>query len=90
MWDGCGLERDGDGLAHALEALDALPLPADAESLGMLEVASLIARAALEREESRGAHFRTDFPGTDPAREHRTCWAGDEPHPLTVKLTEVA
>jgi len=90
MWDGCGLERDGDGLARALDALDALPVPADTEALGMLEVASLMVRAALEREESRGAHFRTDFPGTDPARGHRTCWAGDQPHPLTIDLTEVA
>ncbi|MBU0671592.1 MAG: hypothetical protein KJ732_01035, partial [Candidatus Margulisbacteria bacterium] len=29
------------------------------------EVAQLIARAALDRQESRGAHFRSDFPKTD-------------------------
>jgi L-aspartate oxidase len=31
----------------------------------ILTVASLIARAALRREESRGGHFRTDFPNRD-------------------------
>jgi L-aspartate oxidase len=30
-----------------------------------LTVARLIARAALRREESRGAHYRADFPSKD-------------------------
>ncbi len=90
MWSGCGLERDGEGLARAADALAALPVPADAEAGGMLEVAALVVRAAVEREESRGAHFRTDFPDTDPGHEHRTCWAGDRPHLLSTDLTEVA
>jgi L-aspartate oxidase len=32
----------------------------------------LIAGAALARHESRGGHFRTDFPVTQPAWAHRT------------------
>jgi succinate dehydrogenase / fumarate reductase flavoprotein subunit len=32
----------------------------------MLIVSECIARAALERQESRGGHTRDDFPATDP------------------------
>ena len=91
MWRGCGLERDGTGLAGALDALDALPRPADAQAAGLLEIARLTTHAALAREESRGAHFRSDFPDPDPAQAHRTCWAGDTPTAVpSIDLTEVA
>jgi succinate dehydrogenase / fumarate reductase flavoprotein subunit len=33
----------------------------------LLTVSEAITRAALERKESRGGHFRDDFPGKDPA-----------------------
>ena len=54
-WKHCGIVRDGAGLAEACRLLE--PMPGD-EAL----VALLIARCALAREESRGAHFRSDFP----------------------------
>ena len=91
MWDGCGLERDADGLADAAGRLDALPMPADAESAGLLEVARLVVAAAAAREESRGAHFRSDFPDSDPTLARRTCWAGDTPAAMpSIDLTEAA
>ena len=91
MWQGCGLERDATGLGEAIAALDALPRPADAEAAGLLDIARLTALAALAREESRGAHFRTDFPEPDPSQAHRTCWAGDTPTAMpSIDLTEVA
>lgn len=91
MWQGCGLERDADGLAQAIAALDALPHPADAEAGGLLDIARLTVLAALAREESRGAHFRTDFPEPDPAQARRTCWAADTPTAMpSIDLTEVA
>ena len=31
-----------------------------------LESAEMIIRAAMERKESRGAHYRTDYPSEDP------------------------
>ncbi len=91
MWRDCGLERDARGIGEAICALDALPRPADAETAGLLDIARLTAHAALAREESRGAHFRTDFPEPDPSQAHRTCWAADTPTALpSIDLTEVA
>lgn len=98
MWTGCGLERDADGLATAAAALDGLPTPADAETVGMVEVARHVVRAAAERQESRGAHFRSDFPDTDPRGAVRIARAGQtvyELHPATdgvrsPTLTEAA
>jgi len=51
MWRHAGLERDAAGLQDLLD--DPHPL------------ARLVARCALRREESRGAHGRIDFPATD-------------------------
>jgi L-aspartate oxidase len=57
MWRLAGLERD----AARLEELLADPHP----------LARLVARSALFREESRGAHARADFPSSDPALDGR-------------------
>jgi L-aspartate oxidase len=66
MWRHAGLERDADGLAPLLD--DPHPL------------ARLVARCALFREETRGAHARADFPDADPALDHRhTVLDGDVP-----------
>jgi L-aspartate oxidase len=56
-WDKCGVVRSGDGLRQAIGELEGF-----AGAGGIEEVALLIARCALAREESRGAHYRTDFP----------------------------
>ena len=59
-WTDCGIVRDCRGLREAIAGLEgAWP---DAEARSAHQVALLIARCALAREESRGAHYRSDFP----------------------------
>ena len=75
-WELLGLERSGDGLrglVGSLEALrrETLATPADrgaAEARNLADVAWAMAVSALFREESRGGHFRTDFPEADDVR----------------------
>jgi L-aspartate oxidase len=57
MWRDAGLERSAEGLRRLLD--DPHPL------------ARLVAASALGREESRGAHARSDFPATDPELDDR-------------------
>ncbi|HUB31663.1 MAG TPA: L-aspartate oxidase [Bryobacteraceae bacterium] len=59
-WRDCGIIRDAAGLTEACRILKAAAPTPDARNLQA--VALLIARCALAREESRGAHFRRDFP----------------------------
>jgi L-aspartate oxidase len=71
MWTRVGIERDEASLAKALEQLAGwrhLPLREGKEQLDPDQVltAQLIAQAALVRQESRGAHYRTDFSRADP------------------------
>lgn len=79
MWQKAGLLRDGEGLREA-EAFLGREEPGEPElrrdalgrdvlELGHLHaVARLIVESALAREESRGAHFRNDFPVRDDVR----------------------
>jgi succinate dehydrogenase/fumarate reductase flavoprotein subunit len=53
LWEHAGLLRSEDGLTRLL----------DSPSL----LARLVAESALARRESRGGHFRVDFPFEDPA-----------------------
>ncbi len=65
MWDFAGIDRTARGLRSCLESLDGIAsrLPTGAtEEANMVETARLIAEAALLRKESRGGHFRSDFP----------------------------
>ncbi len=71
MWRNVGIERHGPHLAEAHEIIafwsryvldKTFDGPPGWELQNMLLVASLIAKAALTREETRGVHYRTDFP----------------------------
>ena len=68
-----GVVRTRDGLIEALAEIDALHEGCRSERfLNMLTAARVIAAAALARTESRGGHFRADYPEHDPAWQHRT------------------
>jgi L-aspartate oxidase len=72
MWRDVGILRNGKELAAALGQLQAIELPkpqkpcrAACELRNMHALALLMARSALAREESRGSHYRADFPYRD-------------------------
>lgn len=68
-----GVERTGEGMAFAIAELQALRLGGGAQMLDdMALVALLIATGAYARHESRGGHFRTDFPNPDPMTQPST------------------
>lgn len=80
LWRSAGVWRDADRLADALESIRRwrwyvlgrqLTTPAGWELQNLVEVAELVIRAALAREESRGVHLRTDFPKSDESLERR-------------------
>jgi L-aspartate oxidase len=75
MWRQLGLERDVRPMEDAVakiglwtRAVSELgpPEPRTWELINMLTVAHLTALSALAREESRGVHYRGDFPRPDP------------------------
>jgi len=69
-----GVQRSAKGLKKALAELKTLSAVSanDRVLSNMLLAARLIAGAALLRKESRGGHYRTDYPETNPALAHRT------------------
>jgi succinate dehydrogenase/fumarate reductase flavoprotein subunit len=79
MWAKAGIIRDSTSLAEAFEEVFELKLMAERiaarkgrdmlvalETSMALESAEMIIRAAMERKESRGAHYRIDYPAEDP------------------------
>jgi L-aspartate oxidase len=63
MWERVGILRDRDSLKRALIEFQQISAGnLSASSRKFVTLAQLIAKAALWREESRGGHFRTDFP----------------------------
>ncbi|MFC1918775.1 L-aspartate oxidase [Chloroflexota bacterium] len=81
-WDKVGIMRNGEGLAQAADTLAAwqssLPQPTDRSSYelsNLISTGRLVTEAALLREESRGAHFRADFPRSFPQWKRHSVFA---------------
>jgi fumarate reductase (CoM/CoB) subunit A len=86
MWHDVGIIRDAEKLrcaqreianlqqeANLLYAQNIHELQSCLEIRDMLKVAEVIVFAALERKESRGAHYRSDYPQMDSAWEKNIC-----------------
>jgi L-aspartate oxidase len=73
MTECAGLIRDEDGLRTAASVFINLERRGkNAPACNALTVARLVTAAAFARRESRGGHFRSDYPLTDPAQARRT------------------
>ena len=94
-WKHVGILRSGQGLRRGLQELDLLSTLFEKglarnsrhgfETDNMYQVIRLLARCALAREESRGGHFRSDYPDSkDEFRKHSRIRRGQE-----VRFVEV-
>jgi L-aspartate oxidase len=95
MWARAGLIRDNEGLTWLISRssswVAALPMIATNEDLELCNLATLarlVAIAARERVESRGAHYRSDFPVSDPSWRHQTHLVSAEPITLSRRIDQ--
>ncbi len=78
MWQKAGVVRHRDSLEMALQGIEALKFPGEKSSItraaqlirylefqNMVLISEILCRAALLRTESRGSHFRSDYPEED-------------------------
>ncbi|GHO96195.1 L-aspartate oxidase [Reticulibacter mediterranei] len=105
MWQYVSLRREREGLLTArnqVKTLQALVLesgneerqlsPRIAETINMLQVAELVIAAALERRESRGSHWRSDYQTTDDllaGRHYAFQHSRIDPYGLSFRHKEV-
>ncbi|MCY4402123.1 MAG: L-aspartate oxidase [Candidatus Poribacteria bacterium] len=103
LWENVAIERDCEGLEITLADLEAIgdeigicpssPTTVQTtcvelcETVNMLHVAWIITKAALVRTESRGAHYRADFPEKDDTVWQRRIIITKDHEPEIVELT---
>jgi L-aspartate oxidase len=84
-----GVVRDEAGLSRAIDAFDSMAgtaACADPRVRDAVSIARAVALAALVRRESRGSHFRRDFPATDPGQSSRS-FVGVTPAAVAIAKT---
>jgi len=102
LWENVAIERDQEGLELTLSDLEeigaelnlhpssSMPIQTTdvgfCETINMLNVAWMITKAALTRDESRGAHYRADFPDQDESGWQRRTVMAQNKEPEFVKL----
>ena len=99
LWKNVGIERTGEGLQETRAALQEVAEIAEhlgnveepctqstCEAANMLDVARCITEAALLRTESRGAHYRSDFPEKDDTAWHRRIILTQDKAPRLIEL----
>jgi len=93
MWRNAGIVRRGERLVETLEIVEFWGRyvldkefydPAGWEAQNMLTTAYLVGEAALRRTETRGVHYRADFPDTDPVWQRHQLFRRTE-HQLVVE-----
>lgn len=103
LWENVAIERDCEGLEITLSDLEAIgreigicpssPTTVQTtyvklcETVNMLNVAWIITKAALVRTESRGAHYRADFPDQDNTNWQRRILITKNHDPEIIQLT---
>ena len=79
MWTVVGIERSGEGLEAAANQLRHWSADGSSvyglETANLLSIARVMVAAALERRESRGAHYREDYPETSASLQHSLTFA---------------
>ena len=88
MWDKVGMMRDEASLQEAAGTLTAWAqtlqksqAPGARELANMVLLARLMAQGALLRQESRGAHYRTDFPDSSAGWQRHIVFRRDDASP---------
>jgi L-aspartate oxidase len=87
MWNAVGIERSAAGLEAAAAQLDQWQpggaTMQDLETANLLALARVMVGAALARRESRGAHFREDFPETSAGFKHSLVYCQETARAVT-------
>lgn len=95
MWKHLGVIRDGNHIADVREMIDfwgrytldkVFENPAGWEVQNMLSVASMICNSARWRHESRGTHYRVDFPETHDEYLVHDLWMRGRPEPVLLPV----